>query len=580
MNIVGIQGSTWGKRPFFSIMNALGLHSAVLWNADVSAERYSRIHDSGATLFQDGKHIRSIDEARLSRIKYDGSWPHRSIDYVLGDLTREDIDLVVYAPSAVHICNQETANGEVSKYIKREFPNAKLWFVSHHLCHAASAALTAPFNSGSYLTLDGMGSATWDFAAGITKGFENNSLGYFDKEKGLLTNFTLKSGPGENSFGDYYMNMAVQTYDMAKASKIENDMFHYANKEDYEDVVMFSAEGKVMGLSAYGKETDKNPPYTYSNEFPLDVFGVDKYDYGASWINFHKYSDVFDYIRELGKDDAAYYVQKHYEDAIVKWITQLREDQYLTENVCFAGGCFLNVCANSLIKPLFDKTWIPPFPNDSGIHFGAAAYGSFKSKERIEMPANVALLGKSYDDYVPDDAEYYEDFDMLCEVVAKAIDDNKIIGWFQGRSEHGPRALGSRSILMSPKRAENKDIINQRVKHREYWRPFAGVILEDNIGEYFSEGYETPYMLFAQHSITDKLPAITHKDKSCRIQTVNDELNPRLCQLLRKFEDPVLLNTSFNDNGEPIVETPEDAIMGFKKMDIDLLVIGNYLLCN
>ena len=170
-------------------MNIIGLHSAVLWNEDA----FSRIHDSGATLFQDGKHIRSIDEARLSRIKYDGSWPHKSIDYVLGDLTREDIDLVVYAPSAVHVCNQETANGEVSKYIKREFPNAKLWYVSHHLCHAASAALTAPFNSGSYLTLDGMGSSMWDFAAGITKGFENNSIGYFDKEKGLLTNFNLKS---------------------------------------------------------------------------------------------------------------------------------------------------------------------------------------------------------------------------------------------------------------------------------------------------------------------------------------------------------------------------------------------------
>ena len=123
-------------------------------------------------------------------------------------------------------------------------------------------------------------------------------------------------------------------------------------------------------------------------------------------------------------------------------------------------------------------------------------------------------------------------------------------------------------------------IINERVKHREYWRPFAGVILEEAVGDYFLEGYDTPYMLFSQHSTTDEIPAITHEDKSCRIQTVNDELNPKLCQLLRKFEQPILLNTSFNDNGEPIVETPEDAIIGFRKMDMDLLVIGNYLLWN
>ena len=232
---------------------------------------------------------------------------------------------------------------------------------------------------------------------------------------------------------------------------------------------------------------------------------------------------------------------------------------------------------------IFDDIHIPPYTDDSGVHFGAAIWGCYEHGEDISMPDNIALIGPEYSN--EEVLKYIEMFDLKYQdynedVVVDLINTNKIVGWFQGRSEHGPRALGSRSIFMSPSKKENKDIMNSIVKHREYWRPFAGVILEDNIGEYFSEGYETPYMLFAQHSITDKLPAITHKDKSCRIQTVNDELNPRLCQLLRKFEDPVLLNTSFNDNGEPIVETPEDAIIGFKKMDIDLLVIGNYLLCN
>jgi carbamoyltransferase len=133
---------------------------------------------------------------------------------------------------------------------------------------------------------------------------------------------------------------------------------------------------------------------------------------------------------------------------------------------------------------------------------------------------------------------------------------------------------------MSPKKAENKDIMNARVKKREYWRPFAGIMLEEYIDEYFDEGMITPYMLYSQTSITKKLPAIDHRDRTCRIQTVNDELNPRMCQLLRKLEVPVLMNTSFNISGEPIVETPEDAIASFKKMDIDYLVIGNYLLWN
>ena len=561
-------------------MKILGLHSAVTWEGN-NVNEFSRIHDSGATFFDNGKHISSIDEARLSRIKYDGTWPYRSIDYVLGDVPKEDIDIVVYVPSAVHLCNKHTADASVARFIKDQFPNAKLWYVSHHMCHAASSVYTSPFNSGSYLTLDGMGAAQWDFAAGMTKGYENNSIGYFDKDKRIFTNQTMKSGSGENSFGDYYMNMAVMTYNMAKSIKEEGNRYHYKNKQDYEDVVTFSAEGKVMGLSAYGKPCDKNPPYTFSEEFPLKTMEIDKYDYGPSWINFHKYNEVFDHLKGLSKEDIAYYIQYHYEEAIVKWISQLRKENYLTEDVCFAGGCFLNVCANSLLKQWFDRIWIPPFTNDSGVHFGAAIYATYKTHETIELPHNIALLGKSYDDFMPRAGMiHYDDFGELCDVVAAAINQNKIVGWFQGRSEHGPRALGSRSILMSPSRAENKDIINQRVKHREYWRPFAGVVLEDRVGDYFLEAYDTPYMLFSQHSTTDRIPAITHEDKTCRIQTVNDELNPKLCQLLRKFDDPVLLNTSFNDNGEPIIETPDDAIIAFEKMDLDLLVIGDYLLWN
>ena len=551
-------------------MKILGLHSAIGWEGN-NVDQMSRVHDSGATLFVDGKHIRSIDEARLTRNKEEGNYPKLSIKYCLEPfLSQSDIDIVVYSPGGSHLSNTYTASGEIGSFLRSEFPNAEIWYIGHHLCHAASTVFTSPFNSGSWFTLDGMGSSRWDFADSSTKGYENNSIGYFDKKKRIFRSFNLFSGQGENSFGDYYMEMAVQIYNLKKSkshsyNKNNELIYQYDSEKDYRDVSTFSPEGKVMGLSAYGKMPDAEPPYTFSND---SRWNVDRYEYQPPWVNFYEYNDVFKKLDGHSADDIAYYTQQHFEDALVKLISALRED-YLEEDNCFAGGCFLNVCTNSLLRPLFRNVHIPPYPNDSGVHFGAALYAAYKTQETIELPTNLALLGKSYDDYIPEDADYFEDFDMLCEVVAKLIDENKIIGWFQGRSEHGPRALGSRSILMSPHKAENKDIINSRVKHREYWRPFAGVTLE-------GRGYDSPYMLYS-YDVKEDLPAIIHEDGTCRMQTVNDELNPKLCTLLRKFEVPVLLNTSFNDNGEPIVETPEDAIKAFKKMDIDYLVINNYI---
>ena len=169
----------------------------------------------------------------------------------------------------------------------------------------------------------------------------------------------------------------------------------------------------------------------------------------------------------------------------------------------------------------------------------------------------------------------YRDYDI--DIVADLIKDNKIVAWFQGRSEAGPRALGSRSIFMSPTRAENKDILNKRVKHRDHWRPFAGTILEDRVGEYFLEAYTSPYMLYSQHSTTDEIPAITHEDRTCRIQTVNQDQNPRVHDLLTRLDPPVILNTSFNDNGEPIIDSPYDAVRAFTHLDIDHMVIGDFI---
>jgi carbamoyltransferase len=226
------------------------------------------------------------------------------------------------------------------------------------------------------------------------------------------------------------------------------------------------------------------------------------------------------------------------------------------------------------------------------LHFGAACYGQFKNNESIRLPENIALLGKEYSEEEIESVlkeneskyEKFENFEDLCEFTAIKLSGNNIIAWFQGRSEFGPRALGSRSLLMHPGPAENKDIINSRVKHREYWRPFAGIILEEHLTDYFNEDFISPYMLYSltvKEEKISELAAITHQDNTCRIQTVNDRINSRMTSLLNKFKEvagiPAILNTSFNDNGEPIVETPQDAINSFLNMDIDYLVIGNFV---
>jgi len=558
-------------------MKIIGLYGALNWDVweDISnpctTSSTPYIHDSSCSYFEDGRHIRSISEERLSRIKHDGNFPFKSIDYCLGEVSKEEVDIVSYVPCGVKSQGKFLIDEENKKFLKSIFPNAQIWYVRHHIAHAASSVFTSPFNDGSFFTLDGAGSSLWDFADLSEKFNENTTTGFFDKSKNISRFYDFPSDAGVNTFGDYYSIFSH---------------FIYTQKTGVDLTKADKPEGKVMGLSAYGSfDPTIEPPYTKSTEASKQLFNIDRYEFGYPVVNFFDYLLVDIYLnntKNLSAEDKACYIQRHFEDALCWFLEELKNNGYLNENVCFAGGCFLNILANSKIKNIFSNVHIPPYTEDSGLSLGAALWAAYKMKETIEMPQNIALLGKSYDDYVVEEenSKYYEDFDDLCEVVANALEQDKIVGWFQGRSEHGPRALGSRSLLMSPKNKSNKDIMNSRVKHREYWRPFAGIMLEEHVGEYFEPGDKTPYMLHSQTSITDKIPAIDHGDRTCRIQTVNEELNPRICKLLRKLEVPVLLNTSFNDNGEPIIETPEDAIASFKKMDIDYLVIGNYLLWN
>lgn len=563
-------------------MHILGLYGAINWNANLSydpeTQNQTWVHDAGATLLINGNHICSISEERLTRIKYDGNFPIKSIDYCLsiGNITPQDIDLICVPSMCIDIFYKQVNDNLLHQKLKEIFPNTRIQVVSHHLSHAASAIFSCDFNEGSFLTLDGAGTKVYDPYKLKDILVETNTTGYFNKSQNI---FRLYPGPSNvNDFGGYYRRYANIVY--SKKTHIKNT----GNNESLRD----SVSGKIMGLSAYGSwENHDWKDYRLSTDYDLP-FIMFKEMYGDKNI----FDDTYNF---KSPEDMSAILQKNFESALLDYLTALKKETYLTNNVCLAGGCFLNVLTNSLIKEsnLFEDIHIPPYTNDSGLHFGAACYGSFQNKEQITLTNNLALVGKEYtnieilEELKNHSLKYteYKSFDELCEVTASYLYQNKIIGWFQNRSEFGPRALGARSLLMNPTPVENKSIMNVRVKHREEWRPFAGIILDEDFNEYFNEDYTSNYMLYSFTVKENKIPelgAITHVDKTCRAQTVNETLNSQITTLLKKYKKvsgiPILMNTSFNDNGEPIVESPKDAISAFLNMDIDYLVMGDYII--
>ena len=558
-------------------MNILGLYGAIGWNILLSNDKKTLqeandtwTHGASVTLIKDGEHCVSISEERLSKIKYDGNFPRKSIEYCLsaGNLDKNDIDLVVVPSMANRLFYQNYMNKTFDRKIKRYFPNAKIELISHHLSHAYSSVFSCDYNDGSFITVDNAGSAIFD-SKGDVFACENHSFGYFNKKKNI---FKYYPGiPQTNNLGSYYWLWAYHIY----TNKIKKNI----NITDpfYRETFC----GKIMGLSAYG--TLRNPNKDWKMHFE-----------SIPQVNLLSYPEPkrMNSYERLIPEDKAKQLQYNFENAILSWMKDLKRHSYIENNLCLAGGVFLNILANSVLRKnnVVENMHIPPFPDDTGLSFGAAMYGLFKNNEQINLPKNISLLGKDYSDKeiesVLTNKNYkkYDNFEELCEVVSKHLAENKIVGWFQNRSEFGPRALGSRSILMNPKHKKNKDIMNSRIKHREEWRPFAGIILDEYVEEYFENSYPNTYMLYSlvvKPNKRNKLGAITHVDYSCRIQTVNKDFHPEVTKLLHKYNEetgcPVLLNTSFNDNGQPIIETPKDAIDTFNKIDLDYLCIGNYL---
>jgi len=588
-------------------------------------------HDSAAAIVQDGKIIAAAQEERFTRKKHDPGFPSEAVKFCLeySGSTIDQLDAIVFydkpllkferlletyygfAPKGIRsfmmampvwlkekMFLKKIIREELAKIQEYDSSKLRMLFPEHHLSHAASAFYPSPFRESAILTIDGVGE--WATAS-ISHGVE-----------GSIT--ILKQLDFPHSLGLLY---SAFTY--------------------YLGFKVNSGEYKLMGLAPYG-----NPNSVHVQDYLKTIKQtlIDIKDDGSIWLN----QDYFNYatgLRMVNDDkwaalfgfkrreseslleqhhcDLGYAIQLVTEEVVFK---MAEEAKRLTgsENLCMAGGVALNCVANGklLRKNIFKNIFIQPAAGDAGGALGAAlaAHYIYFGKERIlsgkldEMDGSY--LGPVYSDLEVEfmarkySAPYiqYENFDSLCEKVANVIADGNVVGWFQGRMEFGPRALGGRSILGDPRNPEMQKKLNLKIKYRESFRPFAPSVIAEDSSKYFELNSVSPYMLIVADVKSDRrkpvpgnyyemplmdrlyvprsdVQAITHLDFSARVQSVHQETNPKYHKLLSKFRDitgyGMLVNTSFNVRGEPIVCTPEDAYRCFMRTEMDYLVINNIL---
>ena len=555
-------------------------------------------HDAAAALLIDGKIVAAAQEERFTRIKHDENFPERAVDFCLKSqgLNIDDVNYVVFYDKPILKFERL-----IQTYVKvwpkglksflmamRTWLKEKLWieqtiskklkfkgeilFTEHHYSHAASAYYCSDFDNATVVTIDGVGE--WD----------TTTIGYGEGNKLKLTH----SIHFPHSLGLLY---SALTY--------------------YLGFKVNSAEYKVMGLAPYGdpkKYEEAFRKLININDDGSFVLNMDHfaYEYGLTMTN-KKFNELFgatprDPESELTQKhkDIAASLQKITEEIVLK-IARHAKNIYPSKNLCLAGGVALNCVANGKIlkEGLFDNIYIQPASGDAGGAVGAAAYIYYdvlkNPKQKSVMPN--AFLGPEFEnDNIKKFLENKVIKNMGITLCYEFIDENKIfyyaanllaqdnvIGWFQGRMEFGPRALGGRSIIADARKKENWQRVNLKIKFRESFRPFAPSILEEHSGEYFDlGGHPSPYMLLVARVKKDDIPAVTHVDGSARIQTINREENHRYYDLLQEFYKltgcPVIINTSFNVRGEPIVCTPEDAFNSFLNTDMDYLILQNYVI--
>ncbi len=588
-------------------------------------------HDSAAAILIDGKIIAAVQEERFTREKNTATFPFGSIAYCLekSGLKLEELDAVVFydkpllkferiiethfsfAPKGLiaFLTSMPSWLGEklflknsilkkLSGHFNCDKKKIKLLFTEHHLSHAASSFFASPFKEAAVLTMDGVGE--W---ATTSIGIANGNAITFLKE----IHFPHSLGLLYSSF-TYFLGFKVN-----------------------------SGEYKLMGLAPYGNPLDEQTK-KFVSIIKSDVVTI--YDDGSFKLNLKQFSyttglrmvndkhweKLFGIKKRIPESEInqehsnlALAIQLVCEEIVVKLSYEAKKITGC-ENLCLAGGVALNCVANGKIanEKIFKNIFVQPASGDAGGALGAALAAHYiyfgKERENInEDEMQGALLGPEYSNEEIEEVlkrnncaiEKYDNVDLLCSATADLLKSNNVVGWFQGRMEFGPRSLGNRSILGNPVEPSMQEIINSKIKLREGFRPFAPAVLEEDCNLFFDMNFPSPYMLFTaelnknirkelpfdfqKKSNSDKLKtprsnlqSVTHVDFSARVQTVNKSTNPIFYKLLLEFKKQsgfgVLINTSFNVRGEPIVCSPEDALHCFLKTKMDYLVLGNYIL--
>jgi carbamoyltransferase len=578
-------------------------------------------HDSAATILVDGKIIAAAQEERFTRKKHDSSYPYNAIEFVLNfaKIRLSDVDQIIFfekpflkferlletyvafAPRGFKsfcmampvwlkdkLFQKKMLFNELKRHDNNFNDSKKIYFSDHHLSHAASAFFPSPFEKAIILTADGVGEwATTTVAIGKGNNLEVKKEIHFPHSLGLLYSaFTYYAGFKVNS-GEYKL-MGLAPYGMPiYEDKIKNNLIDI--KEDGSFHLDQSYFNYATGLTMTNKKFD--------NLFGQKV-RVSKHE---KLTQFHM--------------DIAASIQKVTEDIMIKLTKSLKEE-FKIQNLCLAGGVALNCVANGKIlkEKIFDNIWVQPAAGDAGGSLGAAlALWHIEQNNPRETNHNDDMQGsylgpeysqKEIEEQLDKAGAKYQVFadQQLIDKVTTDLSQEKVIGWFQGRMEFGPRALGARSILGDPRSEKMQKNLNLKVKYRESFRPFAPSILKEDLSEWFDINVDSPYMLMVSNINKDKIikmtedqknlfgidklnvkrseiPAVTHVDYSARIQTVHKETNEKYFRLIEKFKEktncPILVNTSFNVRGEPMVNSPLDAFNCFMGTDLDKLAIGN-----
>ncbi len=566
--------------------------------------------DTSACIIVNGKIIAAIEEERFVRIKHYAGFPKNSIDFCLkaSNFKLSEIDFITvnYSSSAnlkekifytiknffSHATLKKISNfrkkilnaDDFQKYLKVNKFNGEIVNVEHHMSHIASSYYNSSFNSAVGLTIDGFG----DFSSSQTYICKDNNINnikkvFFPHSLGILYQ-SITQFLGFKNYGDEY---------------------------------------KVMGLASYGEpnymdQFEKLVKYDKKNLFNLNLDYFSHHTNSKFTYNFHdgipKFPNLYskNIFKILGHDrepnteiekkhfDIACSLQKTFENILFNILNDLYEENKI-DNLCLAGGCALNSKFNGLIKQKtsFKNIFIQPNAGDAGGSMGSALYLMKNKYPKVELveqsKRNKCYLGSSYSNQFIEEelvktkkisknfsCRKLDDQELYSEV-AKRIKDNQIIGWFKGRCEWGPRALGNRSILADPRNPNIKDILNKKIKLRESFRPFAPAVLEEFSNQYFELDYSSPYMLNvvnAKELAKKKVPSVVHVDNTCRVQTVGKKDNLHFYNLIEKFNEftgvPILLNTSFNEN-EPIVLSPIHAYDCFERTSMDCLILENWI---